>query len=814
MFYLTNGNAEEVALGKRQGPTLLKPEGALSLFLLLLLALGPRAAIYAQADNQRFIDSMEVVLRQAAGVTEQIAACKAVIDQTLQSNQPLAKHYIEELQLLAAAAADTATLAYVQEKEASLFYLRADYQQASEGFQSACRYYEAVGLYALSIMACTKSGVMLSLMGKQADAGAVYRAQLAKARAQQLKPQQAYINNQLGTLYHYQGISDSAIIYYDISAEMYSELADTANLLRPLFNKAVLLKRSDPEESLATYKRVYDIRERQGAIPEMIKTLQAIADVQENNNELVNAFQSYQQAYRLCKSYDNKIELPNILTGLASLKMDQYDYEEALTYAAEAVKAAQVAGQAASLLNALSTQASAWYYLGDKKQALKVLEEVLSSAAATGFRAFSVQAWVKQALILTEMGEPEQAGEALREAEAQLDRGVGKEHLLFFKQTKALWALRVGRYDEASTLARESYQSFMEVKRYGDALRALEVLLEAYEGNREYLQAIALLGDYRWLADTVNQIRSITDLKVQNQEFEFELEKQELQAERAKREAVLQAESSRNLTIALAAALLGLMGVVFAFYSRRQRQIIQQQRDDLEGLNQTKDQLFSILGHDLRGPAMGFRGIAKKVNYLLGEQNYEGLQKFGRKIEEDAGQLLHLVENLLHWSINQQKGQQHRPVDIHLRRAVQDTLAFFIIRASAKGIALDDSELQDIHCHCDRDMLGVILRNLLDNAIKFTPEGGRVRVWTEQDGPAHALLCVADTGPGLPAAIIAQIEAGEGLKTSTPGTAQEKGFGLGLQLVFSLAQANKTPVGWRRSEDGGALFTIRIPLAA
>ena len=235
---------------------------------------------------------------------------------------------------------------------------------------------------------------------------------------------------------------------------------------------------------------------------------------------------------------------------------------------------------------------------------------------------------------------------------------------------------------------------------------------------------------------------------------------------------MLKAESSRNLAIALATALLGITGVVFAFYTRRQRQIIEQQRDDLQVLNQTKDQLFSILGHDLRVPAMGFRGIARKVNYLLGEQNYEGLQKFGRKIEEDASQLLHLVENLLHWSINQQKGRK-----------------------------------------CDRDMLGVILRNLLDNAIKFTPEGGRVRVWTEQADPMHALLCVADTGPGLPAAIIAQIEAGEGLKTSTPGTAQEKGFGLGLQLVFSLAEVNKTPVGWRKGEGGGAQFTVQVPLA-
>ena len=778
--------------------------------VLLLLMVFP---ISSQNTSNTFRDSLYNVIERAGSPEAKIDLYKTAIDQKLQTDQALAREYIEALRQLATAVKDTATIGYVCEKEASLSYLSGDHQQASQGFEEACRYYERAGLYDLSIMACTKSGVMLSLMGKQVEAKAVYQEQLGAARAKNLKPQQAYINNQLGTLYHYQGTSDSAIVYYDISAKMYSELKDTTNLLRPLFNKAVLLKRSNPEESLATYKRVYSIRERQGAIPEMITTLQAIADLQENNSELVSAFQSYEQAYRLCKAYGYKTALPNILTGLASLKMDQYAHNEALSYAEEAVGTAKESGQVEGLLNALSIQASAWYYFGDKEQALKVLEEVLSTAASNGFLGFTVQALIKRALILTEMGRAVEAGLALQEAASQIDSGVGKEHLLFFKDTKARWALRTEQYEEASTLARESYQAFLNVKRYGDALGALNVLLEAYEGNKQYTQAVALFGDYRWLSDTVNQIRSITDLKVQNQEFEFELEKQELEAEQIKREAVLKAESSRNLAIALATALLGITGVVFAFYTRRQRQIIEQQRDDLQVLNQTKDQLFSILGHDLRVPAMGFRGIARKVNYLLGEQNYEGLQKFGRKIEEDASQLLHLVENLLHWSINQQKGRKYRPVDIYLRQAVQDTLAFFIIRASAKGITLEDSQLQDLRCHCDRDMLGVILRNLLDNAIKFTPEGGRVRVWSEQDGSAHALLCVADTGPGLPAAIIAQIEAGEGLKTSTPGTAQEKGFGLGLQLVFSLAEVNKTPVGWRKGEGGGAQFTVQIPLA-
>jgi signal transduction histidine kinase len=782
---------------------------------LVLIGILLSTSLYSQvALPVSFQDSVQRVLQSAASPHEKITIYQAVIDNVLVSDQVLARQYIEELQQLANATTDTAALAYVSEKEASLSYMSGNLQEASQSFQEACQSYEKAGLAGPAIMACTKSGIMLSLMGRQAAAGSIYQEQLTKARALALKPQQAYLYNQLGTLYHYQGATDSAVGYYDICAQMYAELADTANLLRPLFNKAVLLKRSRPGESLQTYLRIYAIREKQGAVPEMVKALQAIGDLQENNNELVKAFQSYQQAYQLCQDYNYQIELPNILTGLASLKMDQYDHDEALSYTQEAVSVARSSGQSQGLLNALSVQASVLFHLEDEVQALRVLDEVLSIAAATGLQAATVQALIKKAYILSEMGQHGPANEALREAEVHLKNGVGQEHTLYFRKTKALLVFRSGQYKAAAGLARESYQAFLELNRFGDALGSLELLLEAYESSRQYVQAVALLSPYRWLSDTVNQIRNITDLKVQNQEFEFELEKQQLEAEQAKREAVLQAAASRNQVIGLAALLLGLMGLVFALYTRRQRAVIQRQRDDLLALNQTKDQLFSILGHDLRIPAISFRGIAQKVNFLLSEADYQGLKKFGQQIEEDASQLLHMTENLLQWSLGQRKAQKHAPVNFQLLHLVQDTLAFFLIRSKEKHITINTEGLTDAICYSDKQMLGIILRNILDNAFKFTPQGGTIRIDTAQTTPGFADLTIADSGPGLPESVLKQINTEAALNDSTLGSANEKGFGLGLKLVYSLSTINQTPVELIAGEGhSGAAFRLRIPLA-
>ena len=780
----------------------------------VLLWLVLSTPLYTQAVLPvSFQDSIQAVLQSTSSPHDKITIYQAAIDKILVADQVLARQYIEELQQLANATSDTAALAYVFEKEASLSYTGGNLQGARQSFKEACRLYGDAGLAGPSIMACTKSGIMLSLMGRQAAAGAIYQEQLAKARALALKPQQAYLYNQLGTLYHYQGASDSAVGYYDISARMYAELADTANMLRPLFNKAVLLKRSNPGESLQTYLRIYGIREKQGAVPEMVKILQAIGDLQENNNELVKAFQSYQKAYQLCQDYNYLLALPNILTGLASLKMDQYDYKEALSYTQEAVSVAKSSGQSQGLLNALSLQASVLSNLEDEVQALSVLDEVLSIAAATGLQSAAVQALIKKAFILSEMGQHGPANEALREAEVQLENGVGAEHTLFFRKTKALLVFRSGQYDTAASLASESYQAFLELKRYGDALGSLELLMEAYESSRQYEQAVALLSPYRWLSDTVNRIRNVTDLKVQNQEFEFELEKQELEAERAKREAVLQAESSRNLTIALAAVLLGLIGLGFALYTRRQRQVIQQQRDELQALNQTKDQLFSILGHDLRMPAISFRGIAQKVNFLLGEADYQGLKKFGQQIEEDASRLLHMIENLLQWSLGQRKAQKHTPVNFQLLHLVQDTLAFFLIRSKEKHITINTEGLTDAICYSDKQMLSIILRNILDNAFKFTPQGGTIRIWSEPAVQGAIGLVIADSGPGLPDEVLQQINHGAPLNNSTLGSASEKGFGLGLKLVYSLSRINQTPIELIPvREDSGTVFRLRIPL--
>jgi tetratricopeptide (TPR) repeat protein len=201
----------------------------LTLVLIWILLSTP---LYSQvALPVSFQDSVQRVLQSAASPYEKITIYQAVIDKVLASDQALARQYLEGLQQLANATRDTAALAYVFEKEASLSYMAGNLQEASQSFQEACQSYEKAGLAGPAIMACTKSGIMLSLMGRQAAAGSIYQDQLAKARALALKPQQAYLYNQLGTLYHYQGASDSAVGYYDISAQMYAELTDTAAIL-------------------------------------------------------------------------------------------------------------------------------------------------------------------------------------------------------------------------------------------------------------------------------------------------------------------------------------------------------------------------------------------------------------------------------------------------------------------------------------------------------------------------------------------------------------------------------------------------------
>ncbi|MFK7934454.1 MAG: ATP-binding protein [Saprospiraceae bacterium] len=232
----------------------------------------------------------------------------------------------------------------------------------------------------------------------------------------------------------------------------------------------------------------------------------------------------------------------------------------------------------------------------------------------------------------------------------------------------------------------------------------------------------------------------------------------------------------------------------------------------LERANQTKDQLFAIIGHDLRKPTLAFRGISSKINRLLARDDFHSLQQLGQHWESAANSLNHLVDNLLKWALQQRDVLPYLPERIELSLALMDSIEPLQNMLNHKNIKLTVDVPDNTQVLADFNALLTIMRNVIDNSIKFTPENGRIRV-EAQATSKRVQISIRDTGIGMnhqQVEALFTIQKGKSRK----GTAGESGTGIGLTLVKELVQTNQGELSVTSQPNQGTTINIVLPNAA
>lgn len=229
----------------------------------------------------------------------------------------------------------------------------------------------------------------------------------------------------------------------------------------------------------------------------------------------------------------------------------------------------------------------------------------------------------------------------------------------------------------------------------------------------------------------------------------------------------------------------------------------------LEKVNQTKDRIFAIIGHDLRKPVLAFRGITEKVNYLLESKDFNRLYKLGDTIEKEAFSLHRLTDNLLNWALMQRDVMPYHPENIMLKNIIDEIFEIFENVADDKEISLYSTINRAITVIADANALHTIIRNLVDNAIKYTPQGGRIELSAEASDQ-YLKIKIKDNGIGMTPEQVDQLFVLEKDK-SQKGTDGEKGTGLGLHLVEELVTLNKGYIKVHSQIGEGTTFIIHLP---
>ncbi|RYD93296.1 MAG: HAMP domain-containing histidine kinase [Sphingobacteriales bacterium] len=234
-------------------------------------------------------------------------------------------------------------------------------------------------------------------------------------------------------------------------------------------------------------------------------------------------------------------------------------------------------------------------------------------------------------------------------------------------------------------------------------------------------------------------------------------------------------------------------------------QIVQQNKD-LERINSEKNKLMSIIAHDLRSP------LSNIQNYLELVTEYELDTEERRMVESDllkvTRRTIDMMSKLLVWSKAQMDGVNVKLGYVYLRDALFNTLELEKAIALKKNITLTEELDWDIRIVADSDMLQLVIRNLISNAVKFTPQGGQISFKAKQIG-TECWLIIRDTGVGMSPK--QQTELFSLHATSTFGTDNEKGVGLGLLLCKEFTELQGGRI-WVESEPAnGTAFFVSMP---
>jgi len=249
--------------------------------------------------------------------------------------------------------------------------------------------------------------------------------------------------------------------------------------------------------------------------------------------------------------------------------------------------------------------------------------------------------------------------------------------------------------------------------------------------------------------------------------------------------------------------------IAFAIERKMAEEEIREKNEMLQAANAEKDKFFSIIAHDLRGPLGAFMEATKILTDELPNMSGEEIREISGEMNKDASRIYALLENLLQWSRLQRGVIKFEPADQNLSPLVNNAISPLLSSAEKKNVTVELNIPGDIIVNADTHMTETVIRNLVSNAIKFTP-GGKIVVSAVPDEEGLVRISVKDNGIGIPPDMAGSLFSLTS-RASRPGTDGEPSSGLGLVLCREFVEKHGGRI-WVESEEGkGTEFMFTLP---
>ena len=467
----------------------------------------------------------------------------------------------------------------------------------------------------------------------------------------------------------------------------------------------------------------------------------------------------YQQALNAAEKLKNREGISIAYNNIANIYQKQQQPKQAFDHYNKALKIQRELADSASMCNCLMNIATNHLEQNQLKEVPAPLNEALDIAKKIGDNEIIALCYMHLGVLYSKTGEIDKAAVMLKQAE-ELSLETGYEQV------------RQEILHTASTI-------FFEAGNYKSAY---EYLKES-ETLRDTLMNRQMLG--------------------KTQEFELRYKSKVYESELALHKLKLKTLHLRQIFLAVILLLLTIL-VVTLFIIRKRNRL---QNRKLKDLNETKDKLFSIISHDLKSPAIAQKVAIDTMIQRADKYDEETLVML-KSFNNVAESQLSLLQNLLNWANMQTGKMSYSPIPFNLCETIAKSIELYAVSAKNKGIQFVSDLPENCMVRADRQMINTVVRNLLNNAVKFSEPNGTIRVAVSgHDG--YVRVSIANRGRGMPQQQIDDLLV-DGKTTSKDGTHGEKGSGLGLIICKELLERNNSRLEIE-SRESKTTFSFNLP---
>lgn len=513
------------------------------------------------------------------------------------------------------------------------------------------------------------------------------------------------------------------------------------------------------------------------------------------------ALHNYLEAFQLSERLHDTLLFAQTCSHLGSLYMLLGQYDKALDYSRKALTFRGDQHNPEGIAKSCNNVGIIFHKLKQNDSAFYYFYEALTLCKNTHYQKGMVKAMNNIGSLYSEQNDDEKAARYLDTA--------------FLISTRTGYGFGIATSSlNLGDLARKKSQLSKAIYYYRLSLSRLdktdydEMLDEIYQGLFDCYNAI---NDYRTaleyhvlLLQTQKKLLNVENARQLAQlNIAFDLERKEkdyevLRADNELKESLIKRKTTFIwlIVIALGFTIVLCLNVYNRLYAKKRA------NRQLETLNHTiteqntaLNKLYSIIAHELRNPLYWFQNLAEVLSKKFREMPPDKVQKSLSALDESAKNAFHLMDNLLQWSRSRLNRIHPRKGEHRLRDLVADTAHMYLTILQHKDIEFTNDIPEEMLVYADADLLCCVIRNLISNAIKYTPPGGVIHL--DQTPAADFItVIVSDTGAGIP-------ESGDifsDMSPSTTGLMQEKGSGIGLKLCKEFVELN-----------GGAIWAHSVP---